>query len=81
METLKDYLKKLQLFSFTMMIELHAEECKSHVHVQSEPESGRRSIVASDRKTAEEDEIPDYCHLDDMKTKWLEFPGLPDIYN
>ena len=39
------------------------------------------TIVASDRKTAEDNEIPDYCHLDDIKTKWLKFPELPELYN
>ncbi len=54
METLRDYLKKVQEYSFTMMIELHSEECKSHEHSkeEEEPDSGRRSIVASERKSA-----------------------------
>jgi hypothetical protein len=65
-----------------MMIELHAEECKSNDRALSEPDSGRRSIVASDRRTQEdEDDIPQGCRPEDIKSKWLSYPGLSDIYS
>ena len=54
METLREYLKKVQEYSFTIMIDLHTEECKTHDHPKEdeEPDTGRRSIVASERKPA-----------------------------
>jgi len=84
MDTLREYLKKMQEYSFTMMIDLHTEECKTHDHPKEdeEPDTGRRSIVASERKPAvDEKDIPAGCHPDDIKAKWLSYPDLPGLYD
>ena len=62
-----------------MMIELHAEECKCNDRVLSDPDSGRKSIVSQDRRTSDQDEILEGCRPEDIKSKWLAYPGLKDI--
>ena len=66
-----------------MMIEIHTEECKIHEYPKEieEPDSGRRSIVASERKSAIKEEIPAGCHPEDIKSKWLSYPDLPGLYD
>ena len=66
-----------------MMIELHTEECKIHEQTkeEEEPDSGRRSIVASERKPATKEEIPAGCHPEDIKAKWLSYPDIPGLYD